>query len=268
MEFLKKIFDLNGRLDRKGFFILGVLPMVGAVSLLFLFSIFYNPKNAILWYLGLFVFLLFWILTLISTVKRGRDIGLSGLMTLFLFITVPILIVVLEDYVGIYTPYALVVFFIYLILMPSSSKEVKSIGKIEYGFTIIFMGLVSILWLELISPNACIEPEDFEKDFTCVQMESIANTLDTFKMDNGVYPSTKEGIKALVSNPDILKYPNYPQISYYKKLPKDVWGDKYIYVKTIDGFELISYGADRKEGGEDKDADIFYSECKKVEVYD
>jgi len=45
-------------------------------------------------------------------------------------------------------------------------------------------------------------------------------------------------------------------------LPKDSWGAKMLYVKTKDGFEIISSGAERKEGGEDEYADIYYSECK------
>jgi len=47
-----------------------------------------------------------------------------------------------------------------------------------------------------------------------------------------------------------------------EKLPKDAWRTPIIYVKTKDGFELVSYGADRKEGGEDDGADILYSECQ------
>ena len=259
MKFLKKIFSLNGRLDRKGYLLLGVLPMVVVIYLLVFIS--QNSKSIIFLYLGIFILLLVWILVLVSTVKRGRDSGLSGVMSLFLFMTVPLLTLDLENYMGIDIPYAPVIFFIYLLITPSSSKEVNPIGKIEYGFTIILMGLVTMLWINFISPKTCIESDDWMKGITCSQMKSIANVLDTFKLDNEVYPTTKEGIKALVSNPDVLKYPNYAQNPYYRRVPKDAWGHKYIYVKTTDGFEIISYGADRKEGGEDEGADIFYSEC-------
>ena len=261
MHFLKKIFALNGRLDRKGYLLLGVLPMVGVIYLLVFIS--QHSKSVSLLYLGIFILLLVWILALISAVKRGRDSGLNGLVTLVLFVTVPMVTIVLEEYLSTFTLYLFFSFPVYLLLMPSSSKEVKSIGKIEYGFTIIFMGLVSMIWIDLVSPHGCIKSDDWEKGITCSQMKSIANVLDTFKMDNGVYPSTKEGIKALVSNPDVLKYQNYAQNPYYRRVPKDAWGDKYIYVKTKDGFEIISYGEDRREGGEDEGADIFYSECRK-----
>jgi len=49
---------------------------------------------------------------------------------------------------------------------------------------------------------------------------------------------------------------------HLEKLPKDSWRTPIIYVKMKDGFELISYGADRKEGGDDEGADILYSECE------
>jgi len=93
-------------------------------------------------------------------------------------------------------------------------------------------------------------------------MYSNLTALKMFKLDNGVYPTTEEGLNALVLNPNPLRYPNYAVDGYLKKLPKDVWGTPIIYVKTKDGFELISYGADRKEGGEDDGADIFYSKCE------
>ena len=82
-----------------------------------------------------------------------------------------------------------------------------------------------------------------------------------FKLDNGVYPDTEEGFEALLSNPDAEKYPNYRAKPYLKKMPKDTWKTPFIYVKTADGFELISFAADRKEGGEEENKDILFSEC-------
>jgi len=84
-----------------------------------------------------------------------------------------------------------------------------------------------------------------------------------FKMDNGMYPDTEEGLKALVSNPDADKYPAYSSKPYMKRVPKDSWGQPIQYVKTDGSFELISFGADRKEGGDGDGADIKYSQCNK-----
>jgi len=147
--------------------------------------------------------------------------------------------------------------------MPSSSKEVKVINKVEYIFTLMAIIIVLPFLIFVLAPaSPCIDDEE-QVSLTCTIMEDNAEVIKIFKLDNGVYPTTEEGFSALVSNPNALKYPNYPETPYYKKLPRDAWHTPIIYVKTKDGFELVSYGADKKEGGEDDGADILYSECKR-----
>ena len=68
---------------------------------------------------------------------------------------------------------------------------------------------------------------------------------------------TEEGFEALLSNPDADKYPNYRATPYLKKLPKDSWKTPFIYINKGSEFELISFAADRKEGGEEENKDIF-----------
>jgi len=256
MKFLKKIFGLNGRLDRRGYLLFGVLPMVAWI---FLVSTFRHQLDNIV---STIIFFLIFILALISTVKRGRDSGLNGLLTLLLFTTVPILVLVLSLQFKINISYMAFVFFAYLLLMPSSSKKVKLMNKVEYIFTLMAIIIVLPFLIFVLAPaSPCIDDEA-QVSLTCTIMEDNAEVIKIFKLDNGVYPTTEEGLNALVLNPNTLKYPNYPKQPYYKKLPKDVWGLPIIYVKTKDGFELISYGADRKEGGEDEGADILYSECE------
>ena len=258
MKFLKKVFRLNGRLDRTGYLLLGVFPMLGfsiLVPISFSFEI--HPLILISLFIPIFI------LTLLSAVKRGRDSGLNGLLTLFLFGAVPLLVLIINVQLKIDIFYVSFLFIVYLLLMPSSSKELKHLGKIEYIFTIIFIGLVFILLIiSLIAPKLVCTCDKAKVDLVCVNMRGNANALKMFKLDNGVYPTTDEGNAALISNPDVLKYPNYASTAYLEKSPKDSWGTKMLYVKTKEGFELISYGADRREGGEDEASDIFYSECK------
>jgi len=130
--------------------------------------------------------------------------------------------------------------------------------------TFTSIGLVFLLIFVVIAPRStCGSIGDrAEADLVCINMKSIANALKMFKFDNGVYPTTEEGNALLVSNSNASKYPNYSSYGYLNRLPKDVWGKPIIYIKTKDGFELVSYGADRKKGGEDEGADIFYSECE------
>jgi len=132
----------------------------------------------------------------------------------------------------------------------------------KYLFLAVLFILGVLFFLPLILPlHTCGGVS--KRDLVCSSMRGNAQALKMFKLDNGVYPSTKEGLEALLSNPDVVKYPNYPRTPYYEKFPKDAWGTEIVYVKTKDGFELISYGADKKEGGEDEYADIFYSGCHK-----
>ena len=138
----------------------------------------------------------------------------------------------------------------------------KDLKKKAYLFLEILFIIGFILAL-IIPKRTCEGYGDRSKSYyTCENMSSVRVMLEIFKMDNEVYPTTNEGLDALISNPNVLKYPNYARSLYYEKLPKDGWGIKIVYLKTEDGFELISYGADRKEGGEGEGADVFYSECK------
>ena len=263
MKFLKKIFSLNGRLNRKEYLFLGLLPMVGQFFLIFFIMPFLSHYNKnLLLYLVTFIFLLILTLMLISTVKRGRDSGLSGLVTLSLYVGVPISVLVLEEQLNINISYMAFSFIVYLLLKPSSPKGLMPNQTFEY-VVIFIVVLVSFLWIypfmNPLPPYGGVS----KKDRVCLNMDGITQPLKMFKLDNGVYPSSKEGLEALLSNPDVLKYPNYASIAYLEYLPTDSWGTEIVYVKTKDGFELISYGADKKEGGEDEGADIFYSGCGK-----
>jgi len=142
-------------------------------------------------------------------------------------------------------------------------KGQKSVKK---AFTLLEL-LVVILILGLLAafvvPNVMGAKDKATRDMVCNQMGSIAHAIEMFEMDNSTIPETEEGLKALVSNPDSDKYPAYTPKGYMKKVPKDSWGQPIQYVKVGGNkFDLISFGADRKEGGEDNAADIRYSECK------
>jgi len=148
--------------------------------------------------------------------------------------------------------------------MKNSIKNSRK--KLSGAFTLLEL-LVVIMILSLLMffvvPKVMNTKVKAERDMVCNQMGSIAHTLDMFKMDNGMYPETEEGLKALVSNPDSDKYPAYANGGYIKKVPKDSWKQPFQYIKTDNGFDLISFGPDRKEGGTGDNADIKYSNCDK-----
>jgi len=137
----------------------------------------------------------------------------------------------------------------------------KAFSLIELMIVIVILGLLAAM----VMPSLTGKGEEAKRNLVCVQMKSIYNgALDMFKINNSVYPSTEEGLQALVSNPDPEKYPNYSTSGYFKdgKMPKDSWGNEFIYINDDGAIELISLGADRKEGGKDDKADIKMSECK------
>ncbi len=137
----------------------------------------------------------------------------------------------------------------------------KAFSLIELMIVIVILGLLAAM----VMPSLTGKGEEAKRNLVCVQMKSIYNgALDMFKINNSVYPSTEEGLQALVSNPDPEKYPNYSTSGYFKdgKMPKDSWGNEFIYINDDGVIELISLGADRKEGGKDDKADIKMSECK------
>jgi general secretion pathway protein G len=137
----------------------------------------------------------------------------------------------------------------------------KGFSLMELMIVIIILGLLAAL----VMPKLIGKSEEAKQDLVCIQMKSIKNALDYFKLDNGSYPDVEEGLNALAKNPSTEKYPNYSSGGYFEEgiVPKDPWNSPYIFVPGEDGINLISLGADRKEGGKNENKDITYAECNK-----
>jgi general secretion pathway protein G len=138
-------------------------------------------------------------------------------------------------------------------------------GKMESpGFTLLeILVVVFILSLlaAIVAPRIIGRTDDARIAEAKVQIRNFETALKLFKMDNGFYPDTQQGLDALVEKPSTGKIPqNYREGGYLeqKKIPQDPWGNPYLYVSPgLHGdFDLLSYGADGKEGGEGKDGDI------------
>lgn len=136
----------------------------------------------------------------------------------------------------------------------------KGFSLIELMIVIIILGLLA----SLVMPNLLGKGEEAKRKLVCVQMKNIAETLKMFKLDNGTYPTTEEGLEALLSNPSEERYPSHSTAGYLegKSAPKDSWNTPFVYVDNDGEFDIISLGSDRKEGGKDDGKDIRYSECE------
>jgi general secretion pathway protein G len=130
------------------------------------------------------------------------------------------------------------------------------------GFTLIeIMVVIVILGLlaALVVPKLIGRTEEAKKTQAQVQIRNIEQALGLFKLDNGFYPATDQGIEALIKIPDVGRIPkNYRKDGYLDRLPKDPWGNPYVYVSpgTNRDYEISSYGADGAQGGEGEDGDI------------
>ena len=130
------------------------------------------------------------------------------------------------------------------------------------GFTLIEL-LVVLLILGLIAGVAGPQVMNYlgeSKTKTAkLQIEELSNSLDLFKLDAGRYPDTQEGLQALVQAPPSLG-PERWRGPYLRKksLPKDPWGNDYKYVSpgAHGAFDIISLGADGKEGGDGESKDV------------
>jgi len=133
----------------------------------------------------------------------------------------------------------------------------------ELLIVIIILGMLASFVLPALIGRA----DKAKVDLVCSQMHSVDSALDMFKLSNGSYPTTEEGLNALVENPDPEKYTNYDKDGYFKNgvIPTDSWKNEFIYIfdEETNKFEIISFGADRKEGGNEDASDIKFSECHK-----
>lgn len=130
------------------------------------------------------------------------------------------------------------------------------------GFTLIeIMVVVVILALlaGVIVPKIMSRPEEARRAKAVIQIKEIESALNLFKIDNGFYPSTDQGLVALVTKPTMGEIPKrWKDGGYIKKIPKDPWDHDYVYLSPGEHgeFDLISLGADGQPGGEGKNADI------------
>ena len=138
--------------------------------------------------------------------------------------------------------------------------------KLRTGFSLIELLIVIVILgglVAVVAPGLMDSADQAKRDTVCLKMNDLQKRLDMFKLDNGNYPETEEGFQALLSNPDVDKYPGYRVKPYLKKLPKDAWKTPFLYVKKGSDFEIISFAADRAEGGEENNQDILFSACTK-----
>ena len=128
------------------------------------------------------------------------------------------------------------------------------------GFTLIeVMVVVAILGIlaAIIVPRIMDRPDEARIIKAKQDIRVMESALQLYRLDNFTYPTTDQGLEALVQKPAGSPEPkNWKTGGYLERLPKDPWGEPYLYLETDGSIEIKSQGADAQLGGEGANADI------------
>ncbi len=129
----------------------------------------------------------------------------------------------------------------------------KGFSLIEIMVVIVILGILAAL----VVPQIIHRPDDARIVKAKQDVLAIQNALDLYRLDNGVYPSTDQGLAALVHKPTTNPIPNDWR-SYLKSIPKDPWGRNYLYLNPGQHAEVdvFTYGANGQPGGSGIDSEI------------
>jgi general secretion pathway protein G len=134
----------------------------------------------------------------------------------------------------------------------------------NHGFTLIELLVVILilgLLIGIVGPKLIGRGDDAKVSAARIQIESLSSALKMYKLDNGAYPSTEQGLQALVSQPQSGNVPKRWREGGYlekSKVPQDPWLNDYIYMSpgAHGDFDIMSYGADGVAGGDSYNKDI------------
>ncbi|NKQ09298.1 type II secretion system major pseudopilin GspG [Pseudomonas sp. SST3] len=139
--------------------------------------------------------------------------------------------------------------------MTLNERKQRGFTLIEIMVVVVILGILAAL----VVPQVMNRPDQAKVTVAKGDIKAISAALDMYKLDNYSYPSTQQGLDALVEKPGGNPQPkNWNRDGYLKRVPKDPWGNEYQYLSpgTQGQFDLYSYGADGKQGGSDLNADI------------
>lgn len=132
---------------------------------------------------------------------------------------------------------------------PLTSKQ-KGFTLLEVMVVVVILGILA----SFVVPNLLGNKEKADQQKAVTDIVALENALDMYKLDNSVYPTTDQGLEALVSKPTGSPEPrNYRNDGYIRRLPKDPWGGDYQYLSPGDkgNIDVFSLGSDGQEGGDD-----------------
>ena len=143
-------------------------------------------------------------------------------------------------------------------------KKISTVYNSEKGFTLIELMVVIVILSILavwVAPKIMGRPDQAKQVKAKVDIQGFETALKLYKLDNGQYPTTDQGLEALVTKPDTGQTAkNWRTGGYIEKgkIAKDPWGNEYVYLSpgVHADFDITSYGADGEPGGEEYNQDI------------
>jgi general secretion pathway protein G len=140
-------------------------------------------------------------------------------------------------------------------LRTASRRRAAGFTLIEIMVVVVILGILA----SIVVPRIMSEPDKARVTKAKQDIRVLESALNMYKLDNFYYPSTQQGLEALTQKPGgDPPARNWKQGGYIQKLPRDAWGNPYQYMQPGQHgeFDLLSFGADGKLGGEGFDADI------------
>jgi len=134
--------------------------------------------------------------------------------------------------------------------------------SLQRGFTLIEIMIVIVILgilAALIVPKFMDRPDEARAVAAKTDIAALTSALKLYRLDNQRYPTTEQGLNALVTRPSVAPEPiNWKPGGYLERLPNDPWGNPYQYLNPgLHGeIDVFSFGADGKPGGEGNDADV------------
>jgi general secretion pathway protein G len=135
-------------------------------------------------------------------------------------------------------------------------RDARGFTLIEIMVVVVILGILA----SVVVPKLLNRPDQARITKAQLDIKGLEESMGMFKLDNGFYPTTEQGLGSLVSIPSVGRIPSkYPEGGYLKKVPQDPWEGQYLFLSPglhSSDYDIISYGADGESGGEGVDADI------------